>query len=34
MLLSDRDDVESFFSEQEEYDEQTTFVPTETEDHF
>ena len=34
MLLSKSDDVESFFSEQDEYDEQTTFVLAETEDHF
>ena len=32
-LLSESDDVESFFSEQEDYDEQTTFVLAETEDH-
>ena len=34
MLLSESDDVESFFSEQEDYDEQSTFVLVETEDHF
>ncbi|KAH9780744.1 hypothetical protein KPL71_008201 [Citrus sinensis] len=33
MLLSKSDDVESFFSEQEDYDEQTTFVLAETDDH-
>ncbi|GAY67239.1 hypothetical protein CUMW_255000 [Citrus unshiu] len=33
MLLSDIDDVEYFFSEQEEYDEQTAFVLAGTEDH-
>ena len=33
MLLSEIDDVESFFSEQEDYDEQTAFVLVETEDH-
>ena len=34
MLLSESDDVESFFSEQEDYDEQTTFFPAEKEHHF
>ena len=33
MLLSESDDVESFFSKQEDYDEQTTFVLVETDDH-
>ena len=34
MLLSESDDVESFFSEQEDYNEQTAFVLVETEDHY
>ena len=34
MLLSESDDLESFFSKQEDYDEQSTFVLAETEDHF
>lgn len=33
MLLSNNDDVESFFSEQENYDEHTTFVLAEIEGH-
>ena len=33
MLLSESDDVESFFSKQEDYDKQTTFVRAETEEH-
>ena len=33
MLLFDHDGVESFFSEQEEYEEQTAFVLVGTEDH-
>ena len=33
MLLLESDDVESFFSEQEDYDEQTTFVLAEIEEH-
>ena len=32
MLLSENDDVESFYYEQEDYDEQTTFVLEEKED--
>ena len=34
MLLSENDDVESFFSKQEDYDEQTAFVLAETEEHY
>lgn len=33
MLLSESDDVESFFSEREDYDEKTAFVFAKTEDH-
>ena len=33
MLLLENDDIESFFSEQEDYDEQTAFVLPEIEDH-
>ena len=33
MLLSESDDVESFLSKQEDYDEQMAFVLVETEDH-
>ena len=34
MLLSESDDVKSFFSEQDEYNEQTAFILAETEDHY
>ena len=33
MLLSESDDVESFFSEQEDYNKQTAFVLVEIEEH-